>query len=91
MIYCSKSVVLSDYVVLWFTANLKGRTRCVRSDLMEVVKGVPQGSVLGPLEFTLYIKCLNSNTHGFISTKSTTHREQSASEVDWVFLSLYRL
>ncbi len=52
-------VGLSENAISLFIAYLKGRTQCVQmegvqSDSLEVVKGVPQGSVLGPLIFSIY-------------------------------------
>lgn len=71
MIYCDsvdhdillnrlRLVGLSENAISLFIAYLKGRTQCVQmegvqSDSLEVVKGVPQGSVLGPLIFSIYI------------------------------------
>ena len=50
---------LGGGVLGWFTSYLGGRTQYVRcggsvSDLMELLCGVPQGSVLGPILFLLY-------------------------------------
>ena len=45
----------------WFESFLKGRSQCVRvessfSDFLNMQFGVPQGSVLGPFLFSVYVR-----------------------------------
>ena len=47
----------------WFTSFLKGRSQCIRlgkvtSETVTIRFGIPQGSVLGPVLFNLYIRSI---------------------------------
>lgn len=53
-------VGLSGSVLQWFTSYLSGRSFCVsanqiKSESVNLLCGVPQGSVLGPILFLLYL------------------------------------
>uniref|UniRef100_A0A669EJS2 Reverse transcriptase domain-containing protein n=1 Tax=Oreochromis niloticus TaxID=8128 RepID=A0A669EJS2_ORENI len=57
---------LSRHVVSWFTNYLSDRTQCTKcenlcSEFLNIHTGVPQGSILGPLMFIMYINDLGQN------------------------------
>lgn len=80
----------SNGIIQWFRSYLSARTQVVQlhgqfSDEREILKGVPQGSILGPLLFTIYTANMSeilNNTCCFHQYADDTQIYQSCSASD---------
>ena len=88
-----ESYGISGSVLNWIKNYLNERQQTVsvngeKSDPVEILSGVPQGTVLGPLLFVLYINDILDNTksHGFMFADDTKLFRQVTSKEDALVL-----
>ena len=95
-----KSVGISGKLLVWIEQWLTGRKQSVvlndvNSKWRPVLSGVPQGSVLGPILFIIYVNdmdnCVSSNISKFADDTKIFHKASSSEDYDRLQNDLQRL
>ena len=82
-----KQIGLSPFITKWIESYLSGRLQLVvldgvESSLLPVISGVPQGSILGPLLFLIYIdkaaNCVSSSSIAMYADDIALYRSISS-------------
>ena len=91
----SEEIGITGIALQWFRSFLTGRTQKVRVDghfskVLEVLFGVPQGSVLGPKLFSIYVRA-QPKVFNLCSFKATSFADDSNGRKSFSFCYQYQV